>query len=249
MPIRAAGRIRPPADADASRFRRKSPPRADPTPTATGPRPRCKAAEAGARRGARQCRRAAGAAEARRSSRSTSCSTALGQGRARSRLHGDPRAVRRRRRQPGGRGRRLRRSPASGSPPWCRSTSVYIDANFKETQLARIAPGQPVTIAVDAYPDREIDGVVESVSPASGSVFSLLPPDNATGNFTKIVQRLPVRIRVPAGRRRRGPAAAGPVGRWSASIPAPAPTDADARPRRARAAAVQHRRGSPERTP
>jgi membrane fusion protein (multidrug efflux system) len=76
---------------------------------------------------------------------------------------------------------------------------VYIDANFKETQLARIHPGQPVSISVDALPDHAIDGRVVSLSPASGSVFSLLPPDNATGNFTKIVQRLPVRIDVPAG--------------------------------------------------
>jgi membrane fusion protein (multidrug efflux system) len=75
---------------------------------------------------------------------------------------------------------------------------VYIDANFKETQLARIEPGQPVSISVDALPDDAIKGRVESLSPASGAVFSLLPPDNATGNFTKIVQRLPVRIAVPA---------------------------------------------------
>jgi len=74
---------------------------------------------------------------------------------------------------------------------------VYIDANFKETQLARVKPGQTVAIAVDALPGQTIDGTVASVSPASGSVFSLLPPDNATGNFTKIVQRLPVRIHVP----------------------------------------------------
>ena len=74
---------------------------------------------------------------------------------------------------------------------------VFIDANFKETQLKRIRPGQPVTISVDAYGHRKFSGVVESISPAAGSVFTLLPPDNATGNFTKIVQRLPVRIRVP----------------------------------------------------
>ncbi len=77
-------------------------------------------------------------------------------------------------------------------------SDVYIDANFKETQLARIRPGQPVSIGVDALPDDTIQGHVESLSPASGAVFSLLPPDNATGNFTKIVQRLPVRIAVPA---------------------------------------------------
>ncbi|MEA1833022.1 HlyD family secretion protein [Methylobacterium durans] len=82
--------------------------------------------------------------------------------------------------------------------------SVRIDANFKETQLARMRPGQPVHIAVDAYPDRDIVGEVEFLSPASGSVFSLLPPDNATGNFTKIVQRLPVRVRVPEEIAREG---------------------------------------------
>ncbi|WP_375455776.1 HlyD family secretion protein [uncultured Methylobacterium sp.] len=76
--------------------------------------------------------------------------------------------------------------------------SVRIDANFKETQLVRVRPGQRAAIEVDAYPGRAIAGEVESFSPASGSVFSLLPPDNATGNFTKIVQRLPVRVRVPA---------------------------------------------------
>jgi membrane fusion protein (multidrug efflux system) len=74
---------------------------------------------------------------------------------------------------------------------------VFIDANFKETQLKRIRPGQPVTIKVDAYGFRKFTGIVESLSPAAGSVFTLLPPDNATGNFTKIVQRLPVRVRVP----------------------------------------------------
>jgi membrane fusion protein, multidrug efflux system len=74
---------------------------------------------------------------------------------------------------------------------------VYIDANFKETQLKRIRPGQPVTISVDAYGHRKFAGFVDSISPAAGSVFTLLPPDNATGNFTKIVQRLPVRVRVP----------------------------------------------------
>ena len=76
--------------------------------------------------------------------------------------------------------------------------SVRIDANFKETQLVRVRPGQRVQVEVDAYPGREIEGEVESLSPASGSVFSLLPPDIATGNFTTIVQRLPVRVKVPA---------------------------------------------------
>lgn len=76
--------------------------------------------------------------------------------------------------------------------------AVYVDANFKETQLGRLRAGQTVAINVDALPGEPIAGTVESVAPASGSVFSLLPPDNATGNFTKIVQRVPVRIRVPA---------------------------------------------------
>src|SRR5260221_1490760 len=74
---------------------------------------------------------------------------------------------------------------------------VFIDANFKETQLKRIRPGQPVTISVDAYGHRKFAGFVDSISPAAGSVFTLLRPDNATGNFTKIVQRLPVRVKVP----------------------------------------------------
>ena len=74
---------------------------------------------------------------------------------------------------------------------------VFIDANYKETQLKRIRTGQRVTIKVDAYGFRKFTGIVDSISPAAGSVFTLLPPDNATCNFTKIVQRLPVRIRVP----------------------------------------------------
>ncbi|MGH1350523.1 MAG: HlyD family secretion protein [Methyloligellaceae bacterium] len=73
---------------------------------------------------------------------------------------------------------------------------VYIDANFKETQLTRLNTGQPVEIEVDAVPGHVFHGQVVSFSPASGSQFSLLPPDNATGNFTKIVQRIPVRIRI-----------------------------------------------------
>jgi membrane fusion protein (multidrug efflux system) len=75
-------------------------------------------------------------------------------------------------------------------------TDVYVVANFKETQLTHMKPGQKVEIDVDAYPDRPLTGEVESFAPASGALFSLLPPENATGNFTKIVQRLPVRIKV-----------------------------------------------------
>ena len=75
-------------------------------------------------------------------------------------------------------------------------TNVYVIANFKETQLTHMKPGQKVEIDVDAYPDAPLTGEVESFAPASGALFSLLPPENATGNFTKIVQRLPVRIKV-----------------------------------------------------
>ncbi|EIZ78241.1 hlyD secretion family protein [Novosphingobium sp. Rr 2-17] len=81
---------------------------------------------------------------------------------------------------------------------------LYIVANFKETQLALMRPGQPVKIEIDALDGHEIDGKVESVSPGTGAQFSILPPQNATGNFTKIVQRVPVRIAIeatPAARR------------------------------------------------
>ena len=71
---------------------------------------------------------------------------------------------------------------------------VYVIANFKETQLTDVRPGQPVRIHVDTFPGDDIRGRVETLAPASGMEFSLLPPDNATGNFTKIVQRIPVKI-------------------------------------------------------
>jgi membrane fusion protein, multidrug efflux system len=74
--------------------------------------------------------------------------------------------------------------------------SVHVDANFKETQLTHLRPGQQVRLAVDAFPEHGIIGTIQSIAPAAGSVFSLLPPENATGNFTKIVQRVPVRIAV-----------------------------------------------------
>jgi membrane fusion protein (multidrug efflux system) len=74
---------------------------------------------------------------------------------------------------------------------------VYVTANFKETQLTRMRPGQIAEVSVDAYPDMTLEGRVESFAPASGAQFSLLPPDNATGNFTKIVQRVPVRVALP----------------------------------------------------
>jgi membrane fusion protein (multidrug efflux system) len=71
---------------------------------------------------------------------------------------------------------------------------IWVTANFKETQLDAMRPGQPVTLAIDAYPERTIRGRVASVQPGSGTAFSLLPAQNATGNFVKIVQRVPVKI-------------------------------------------------------
>jgi membrane fusion protein (multidrug efflux system) len=75
---------------------------------------------------------------------------------------------------------------------------VYLVANFKETQIDRMRAGQPATLHIDALPEADLHGVVESFSPGTGAQFALLPSENATGNFTKIVQRVPVRIRVQA---------------------------------------------------
>ncbi|HQS45861.1 MAG: hypothetical protein B7Y12_02565 [Rhizobiales bacterium 24-66-13] len=75
---------------------------------------------------------------------------------------------------------------------------VHVVANVKETNLAGIVPGQKVTLAVDAFPDRTVQGTVNSIAPAAGQTFALLPPDNATGNFTKIVQRVPVKVTIDA---------------------------------------------------
>jgi membrane fusion protein (multidrug efflux system) len=71
---------------------------------------------------------------------------------------------------------------------------VWITANYKETQLADMRPGQPVDIRIDAYPGRKLSGHVQSVQPGSGTAFSLLPAENATGNYVKVVQRVPVKI-------------------------------------------------------
>ena len=73
-------------------------------------------------------------------------------------------------------------------------TRVWVTANFKETQLDQMHPGQPVDITVDAYPGRVLHGHVDSIQAGSGAAFSLLPPENATGNFVKVVQRVPVKI-------------------------------------------------------
>ncbi|MGY4475199.1 HlyD family secretion protein [Bradyrhizobium sp. USDA 3364] len=72
--------------------------------------------------------------------------------------------------------------------------NVYVIANYKETQLTNVRPGQPVEVTVDTFSGQRLRGTVERIAPASGSQFALLPPDNATGNFTKVVQRIPVRI-------------------------------------------------------
>ncbi|WP_250467877.1 HlyD family secretion protein [Caballeronia sp. GAFFF2] len=77
--------------------------------------------------------------------------------------------------------------------------ALYLEANFKETQVGRMRVGQPATLHVDAIKGADLHGVVESFSPGTGAQFALLPPENATGNFTKIVQRVPVRIRVDTG--------------------------------------------------
>lgn len=85
----------------------------------------------------------------------------------------------------------------------------YIEANFKETQIGHIVPGSKVRIHVDAFDEHSVEGTVQSIAPASGSVFSLLPPENATGNFTKVVQRVPVRIAIPKEELQRGRLRAG----------------------------------------
>lgn len=77
--------------------------------------------------------------------------------------------------------------------------NVYVIANYKETQLTRVKPGQPVDITIDSFPREVLHGHVARISPASGSQFALLPPDNATGNFTKVVQRIPLRIEFDKG--------------------------------------------------
>jgi membrane fusion protein (multidrug efflux system) len=74
------------------------------------------------------------------------------------------------------------------------TADIWVTANFKETQIRKMRPGQSVTIYVDAL-SQKFEGHVEALSGASGSVYSLLPPENATGNYVKVVQRLPVRIR------------------------------------------------------
>jgi len=101
----------------------------------------------------------------------------------------------------GDRGVRLGAYVAPGTPllqvvPM--GAQIYLTANFKETQVGQMGTGQPVTLSVDTFPGHEFHGTVESLAPGSGSQFALLPPENATGNFTKIVQRVPVKIALDA---------------------------------------------------
>jgi membrane fusion protein (multidrug efflux system) len=90
-------------------------------------------------------------------------------------------------------------SPGSAVVNFVASTPPYVVANYKETQLARIAPGQRVEILVDSFPGERLIGRVSRLAPASGATFSALPADNATGNFTKVTQRLPLRIDLAPG--------------------------------------------------
>lgn len=86
---------------------------------------------------------------------------------------------------------------ASVGSPLCSIVSdknLWITANFKETQVGKMRPGQPVQVKVDAYGKKTFNGKIESIAPATGAKFSLLPPDNASGNFVKVVQRIPVRV-------------------------------------------------------
>jgi membrane fusion protein (multidrug efflux system) len=79
------------------------------------------------------------------------------------------------------------------------TAAAYVIANYKETQLTNVRPGQPATVEVDTFPGVTFKGHVDSIAPASGQEFALLPPDNATGNFTKVVQRIPVKITLDRG--------------------------------------------------
>ncbi|MGH8225426.1 MAG: HlyD family secretion protein [Gammaproteobacteria bacterium] len=87
-------------------------------------------------------------------------------------------------------------APGRAALPLVETGMVWIKANFKETALTHMRPGEPATISVDSYPDRSWKGRVASISPASGESFALLPPQNASGNWVKVVQRIPVRIEI-----------------------------------------------------
>ena len=84
-------------------------------------------------------------------------------------------------------------------------TDMWVVANFKETQMERMGVGKSVTLKVDAYPDKPLEGKVESIQAGTGSVFSLLPPENASGSFVKVVQRIPVKISLSSTEQKRLP--------------------------------------------
>ena len=86
---------------------------------------------------------------------------------------------------------------------------VWVDSNPKETQLTNVRPGQPVTVTVDTYPDLEWHGTVESISPAAAQEFALLPAQNTSGNWVKVVQRIPMRVRLDTSDKNRPPLRAG----------------------------------------
>ena len=89
------------------------------------------------------------------------------------------------------------------------SDHVWVDANPKETELTNVRPGQPVTVTVDTYPDVEWHGTVESISPAAAQEFSLLPAQNTSGNWVKVVQRIPMRVRLDTSDKSLPPLRAG----------------------------------------
>ena len=111
---------------------------------------------------------------------------------------------------------------------------VWVEADFKEDQLAHMRPGESATVAIDAYPGRTLRAVVASITPGTGSQFSVLPPENATGNWVKVVQRLDVRLRLlgklPAVR--SGLSASVTVDTRSPAPPRPAAAPDPERPRR-----------------
>ncbi|MCP3700506.1 MAG: HlyD family secretion protein, partial [Aliivibrio sp.] len=86
--------------------------------------------------------------------------------------------------------------PGQALAPLVEANSYWVQANFKETHLGRVTKGMKVTITLDLYPDVQYVGVIEAISPASGASFSLLPPENATGNWVKVPQRFPIRIKL-----------------------------------------------------
>ena len=189
---RDAVRARPAAGAGRARIRQP----ADPGAGAGQPRPgrgRVQSAQAAvdaahANVDVPQGAAAGGAAHPRRAAHRA------GQGRARPVVHGDPRADRRRDRQPRGADRRLRADrPAAREPGAARRSLCRRQLQGDAARPSAARPERSPS-AVDALPDQAIEGTVDLLAPASGAVFSLLPPDNATGNFTKIVQRLPVRV-------------------------------------------------------